>query len=256
MLAAIAARALRKAYTLDGRLTAGRYVESCPIYQFLFSEMAFYSRNHSQLSADQLRHSDSDSDSRYHHGWAGSSSSSYYNEPTTSDPRYHAFGSYYASKSASNCNHSYRSGDYNESQQSEGHQHMWQSQEHSGAPPSSSSVATSSPPNLQDDSYGWVNSADGSEPNLCHCGKTFRRPSDLAKHQKYHMKYFSCLASGCDKSFATQKDLIRHTRTHRKGEGYQCKVEGCRKAMSGHVYSRKDNFDRHMRTAHPDHPQI
>ncbi|KAF4450107.1 Zinc finger protein ZIC 4 [Fusarium austroafricanum] len=215
--------------------------------------MAFYSHNHSQLSADQLRHSDSDSDSRYHHAWAGSGSSSYYNEPTTSDPRYHAFGNYYASQS--NSNYSYRPGDYSESQQDD-HQHMWQSQDHSGAPPSSSSVATSSPPNLQDDSYGYMNPDANGDQNRCQCGKAFRRPSDLAKHQKYHIKYFSCLFSGCDKAFATQKDLTRHMRTHRKGEGYQCKVDGCRKAMSGHVYSRKDNFDRHMRTAHPDHPQI
>ncbi|CAJ0545745.1 Ff.00g092180.m01.CDS01 [Fusarium sp. VM40] len=204
---------------------------------------------------EQLRHSDSDSDSRYH-AWPGSSSSSssYYQGSTSSDPRYHAFGSYYASHNQSNSQYPYRVGEYTESQQSDDHQHMWQSQEHGGAP-SSSSVATSSPPNLQDDSYGW-SPAEGGDQNRCHCGKAFRRPSDLAKHQKYHIKYFSCLFSGCDKAFATQKDLTRHMRTHRKGEGYQCKVDGCRKAMSGHVYSRKDNFDRHMRTAHPEHPQI
>ncbi|KAF5020348.1 hypothetical protein F66182_7620 [Fusarium sp. NRRL 66182] len=215
--------------------------------------MTFYDHNHGQLSADQLRHSDSDSDSRYQ-AWA---SSSYYQESTPSGPRYHAFGSYHASQSSSSSSsqYPYRLGEYTESQQSDDHQHMWQSQDHSGAPPSSSSVATSSPPNLQDDSYGWM-SPDGSEQNRCQCGKAFRRPSDLAKHQKYHIKYFSCLFSGCDKAFATQKDLTRHMRTHRKGEGYQCKVEGCRKAMSGHVYSRKDNFDRHMRTAHPEHPSI
>ncbi|KAF5658823.1 zinc finger ZIC 4 [Fusarium heterosporum] len=212
--------------------------------------------NHGHLSADQFRHSESAS-----HAWPGSSSSSssYYQEPTSSDPRYHAFGSYYAShnqsSSSSSSNYPYRVSEYTESQQSEDHQHMWQSQEHSGAPPSSSSVATSSPPNCQDDSYGW-SPAEGGDQNRCQCGKAFRRPSDLAKHQKYHIKYFSCLFSGCDKAFATQKDLTRHMRTHRKGEGYQCKVDGCRKAMSGHVYSRKDNFDRHMRTAHPEHPQI
>ncbi|CAF3555358.1 hypothetical protein SNK03_000430 [Fusarium graminearum] len=210
--------------------------------------MSLYSHG---LSADQLRHSDSDSDSRYH-PWAGSSSSSYYNEPTSSDPRYHAFGNYYAGQSSSNSNYSYSLGGYSESQQSDDHPHMWQSQEYNGAPPSSSSVATSSPPNLQDDGYG-------NDQNACKCGKcgkSFRRPSDLAKHQKYHDKHFSCLYEQCSAAFATQKDLTRHMRTHRKGEGFQCKVDGCRKAMSGHVYSRKDNFDRHMRTAHPEHPQI
>lgn len=76
------------------------------------------------------------------------------------------------------------------------------------------------------------------------------------KHQKYHIKYFYCLAPDCEKAFATQKDLTRHARTHRKGEGYRCYVEGCRKAANGHIYSRKDNFDRHMRTAHPTHPNV
>ncbi|KAL4730317.1 hypothetical protein ACLX1H_002350 [Fusarium chlamydosporum] len=209
--------------------------------------MAFYSSG--QLSAEQFRQSDSDSDSRYH-PWAGSSSSSsYYNEPASSDPRYHAFGNYYANQSNSNSTYSYSLAGYPESQQSDDHPHMWQSQEHNGAPPSSSSVATSSPPNFQDDGFC-------SDQNLCKCGKVFRRPSDLAKHQKYHDKHFACLFVGCKSAFATQKDLTRHMATHRKGEGYQCKVDGCRKAMSGHVYSRKDNFDRHMRTAHPDHSTI
>ncbi|KAH7156831.1 hypothetical protein EDB81DRAFT_928946 [Dactylonectria macrodidyma] len=101
-----------------------------------------------------------------------------------------------------------------------------------------------------DESYSWTASTDNPDRRICHCGKEFRRPSDLAKHQKYHIKYFSCLFSGCEKAFATQKDLSRHVRTHRKGEGWRCTVDGCRKAAAGHVYSRKDNFDRHMRTAH------
>ncbi|KAJ4137831.1 hypothetical protein NW768_003422 [Fusarium equiseti] len=210
---------------------------------------SFYS--HGQLSADQFRHSDSDSDSRYHHTWAGpSSSSGYYQEPISSDPRFHALGNYYANQSNSSSGYAYNLGGYSESQQSDYHPHMWQSQEHGGVPPSSSSVATSSPPNLQDE-------ACGGDQNTCvQCDKKFRRPSDLAKHSKYHQKHFSCLVSQCFAAFATQKDLTRHMRTHRKGEGYQCKVDGCRKAMSGHIYSRKDNFDRHMRTAHPEHPQI
>ncbi|KAF4458794.1 Zinc finger ZIC 4 [Fusarium albosuccineum] len=214
----------------------------------------------SELPADQYRHPDADS--RYH-TWPGSSSSSsssYYHhhqqEPSPSDPRYHAYSNLYSSQSGSSSasHHAYRLGEYGEAQQAEDHYNMWPSQEYAG-PASSSSVATSSSPIPQDDSFTW-GAAENSDQNMCQCGKAFRRPSDLAKHQKYHIKYFACLFSGCDKAFATQKDLTRHMRTHRKGEGYQCKVEGCRKAMSGHVYSRKDNFDRHMRTAHPEHPHI
>ncbi|KAH6977750.1 hypothetical protein EDB80DRAFT_593578, partial [Ilyonectria destructans] len=45
------------------------------------------------------------------------------------------------------------------------------------------------------------------------------------------------------------KDLERHSLTHQKGKGQQwrCTVAGCRKAAIGHIYSREDNFDRHMR---------
>lgn len=103
---------------------------------------------------------------------------------------------------------------------------------------------------------------------MCHCGKSFRRQSDLMyyhrhmaerplandhvtrKHQKYHSKFFSCLYPGCDRVCATQKDLSRHHRVHRKGEGWRCTVNGCKKAAAGHVYGRKDNFERHLRTAH------
>ncbi|KAJ4318162.1 hypothetical protein N0V84_006988 [Fusarium piperis] len=201
----------------------------------------------SEVSADPYRHPDPNA--RFHQQWPSSSSSSaYYQDQQPSDPRSYAFSNHYASQS-----HSGSSQFPYEVQQVEDHQ-MWQPQEYGGA--SSSSVATGSPPNASDEAYTWMGAGESSDRNLCQCGKTFRRPSDLAKHQKYHIKFFSCLFSGCDKAFATQKDLTRHMRTHRKGEGYQCKVEGCRKAMSGHVYSRKDNFDRHMRTAHPEHPHI
>ncbi|KAM0425592.1 hypothetical protein ACHAPT_009123 [Fusarium lateritium] len=169
-------------------------------------------------------------------------------------PGDHDYSNPYGSESGSPSawHHAYRLGEYDEAQQTEDHNNMWPPKEDAG-PASSSSVAPSSSliPQDEDDSYTWA-AAVSSDQDLCHCGKAFRRPSDLAKHQKYHIKYFSCLFSGCDKAFATQKDLTRHMRTHRKGDGYQCKVEGCRKAMSGHVYSRKDNFDRHMRTAHPE----
>lgn len=114
-----------------------------------------------------------------------------------------------------------------------------------------------------------VYSNQGADGLVCQCGKTFRRTSDLTwvkhsipiypltnsldrKHQKYHIKNFPCLIAGCDRVFSTYKDLTRHYRsTHKMGEGWKCHVKGCRKAASGHVYSRKDNYDRHVRTAHP-----
>ncbi|KAL0939569.1 uncharacterized protein CTRU02_206179 [Colletotrichum truncatum] len=86
------------------------------------------------------------------------------------------------------------------------------------------------------------------------CGKVFRRPSDLTKHERYHIKEYLCDEVGCDKAFATQKDLKRHKMTHEtldgNSAGYRCRVAGCRKAKTGHVYNRRDNFVRHLRTKH------
>ncbi|KAF6828897.1 hypothetical protein CPLU01_08223 [Colletotrichum plurivorum] len=87
------------------------------------------------------------------------------------------------------------------------------------------------------------------------CGKVFRRPSDLTKHERYHVKEYLCDQPGCEKAFATQKDLRRHQRTHGTPDGvaaagYRCRVPGCRKARTGHVYNRRDNFVRHLRTKH------
>ncbi|KAI8222008.1 hypothetical protein K4K57_010924 [Colletotrichum sp. SAR 10_99] len=86
------------------------------------------------------------------------------------------------------------------------------------------------------------------------CGKVFRRPSDLTKHERYHIKEYRCDETACDKAFATQKDLKRHKKTHETldgdSAGYRCRVPGCRKAKTGHVYNRRDNFVRHLRTKH------
>ncbi|GKT55677.1 zinc finger protein zic 4 [Colletotrichum tofieldiae] len=86
------------------------------------------------------------------------------------------------------------------------------------------------------------------------CSKVFRRPSDLTKHERYHIKEYLCDDAGCDKAFATMKDLKRHKKTHETldgdSSGYRCRVPGCRKAKTGHVYNRRDNFVRHLRTKH------
>lgn len=55
----------------------------------------------------------------------------------------------------------------------------------------------------------------------------------------------------CSSSFATRKEFKRHQSVaHSRGLAFRCRVEGCTKAKSGHVYNRRDNFVRHLRTAH------
>ncbi|SPO05233.1 uncharacterized protein DNG_07920 [Cephalotrichum gorgonifer] len=55
----------------------------------------------------------------------------------------------------------------------------------------------------------------------------------------------------CSVSFATRKEFKRHQSVaHAKGVAFKCHVPGCTKAKSGHVYNRRDNFVRHLRTAH------
>lgn len=55
----------------------------------------------------------------------------------------------------------------------------------------------------------------------------------------------------CPASFATRKEFKRHQSVaHSRGLAFRCRVEGCTKAKSGHVYNRRDNFVRHLRTAH------
>ncbi|KAI5462311.1 hypothetical protein BGZ63DRAFT_210510 [Mariannaea sp. PMI_226] len=207
---------------------------------------------HSPMQLDepaaQGSHSYSQSES-----WPGYTAQDY--EPMQTEHRYG--GDHHAYRLDQSSNHfGYGRGDSEAGENY--HHHPWPQRRNSDEGPrdgpSHSSEGTAATPASSMDDY-WVyskTSESSSDRAVCHCGKVFRRHSDLAKHQKYHIKYFSCLFSGCEKAFATQKDLTRHARTHRKGEGYRCMVEGCRKAATGHIYSRKDNYDRHMRTAHPN----
>lgn len=57
----------------------------------------------------------------------------------------------------------------------------------------------------------------------------------------------------CSLSFPTRKELKRHQSVaHEKGLAFKCRIEGCIKARTGHVYNRRDNFVRHLKTAHAD----
>lgn len=57
----------------------------------------------------------------------------------------------------------------------------------------------------------------------------------------------------CSLSFPTRKELKRHQSVaHEKGLAFRCRIDGCIKARSGHIYNRRDNFVRHLKTAHTD----
>lgn len=82
-------------------------------------------------------------------------------------------------------------------------------------------------------------------------------------HERYHdptSRQWSC--APCEQSFSFEKDLRRHrkTRKHRSrsseeraspDERIYCPVETCLFHEKG--ISRRDNFNRHIKTKHPDY---
>jgi hypothetical protein len=87
--------------------------------------------------------------------------------------------------------------------------------------------------------------------NICrHCNASFRRPCDLQKHTRYHVKPISC--ADCTHSFGTRRDLIRHQKAVHKdvyqAERWVCMHEEC--VGKGFVFGRKDNLGRHVRMVH------
>lgn len=95
-------------------------------------------------------------------------------------------------------------------------------------------------------SFSWPNSG-------CGLGFTTTRPSNLIKSSSVGQDSGGSQCDVCSLSFPTRKELKRHQSVaHEKGLAFKCRVEGCIKARSGHVYNRRDNFVRHLKTAHVD----
>jgi uncharacterized Zn-finger protein len=77
-----------------------------------------------------------------------------------------------------------------------------------------------------------------------------------SQHVKLHSMPHKC--NVCEKAFKHKRDLRRHLRTHdvvsspglqvRIGELYFCEHVGCAYQVKG--FSRKDNYQRHMRNQH------
>lgn len=84
---------------------------------------------------------------------------------------------------------------------------------------------------LSDDSSETHAQCDSSgisdRPYACFCGKSYRRPDSLKKHEVTHLNNDGkrCTFKNCDRVFLYNSDLIRHEKIHYKKAGirvFQC----------------------------------
>jgi hypothetical protein len=86
--------------------------------------------------------------------------------------------------------------------------------------------------------------------NCADCGREFRRPCDLTKHQKTHSRPFKCPSVGCryhEEGWPTEKEMQRHFNDKHSSlpTMYRCLYEGC-----DYESKRESNCKQHMEKAH------
>ncbi|KAF9892830.1 copper-binding transcription factor [Aspergillus nanangensis] len=83
-----------------------------------------------------------------------------------------------------------------------------------------------------------------------YCDKIFRRPCDLTKHEKTHIRPFKCEIRECKyhhRGFPTQKELERHFNDRHDSNAplLECEFENC-----GYTSKRRSNLNQHMEKLH------
>jgi uncharacterized Zn-finger protein len=74
------------------------------------------------------------------------------------------------------------------------------------------------------------------------CGKSFRKPSDLLAHKRWHDEEdgYVCEVSGCEMRFQHPESLKRHINTHHGEKPHECDV-------SKQSFSRLDELKKYRK---------
>ncbi|KAF4908285.1 Early growth response protein 1 [Colletotrichum viniferum] len=112
---------------------------------------------------------------------------------------------------------------------------------------------------MNEDNTGGVSQHDPKRPYACPvegCGKKFDQGNKLNKHEKKHSLPYKCqiCPEGAGESprfktaFSDNKDLKRHIRAHHpnEAEGLGVPDESVECTVCGEVYTRQDNYRRHL----------
>ncbi|KAH8767923.1 hypothetical protein F5882DRAFT_412966 [Hyaloscypha sp. PMI_1271] len=89
---------------------------------------------------------------------------------------------------------------------------------------------------------------------ICRPNRLFPNSQGLRRQMKIHNKRISCLSPTCNARFAENRDMHRHVSVHHhelvSSQLYTCIEPGCKYALLGNGFRRKDNLKRHLKNVH------